>query len=298
MELLRRVNDLDAIHFEERSELEEKHMMERRQLEERHEVEKRDLLAEVATAFAFELASAEANSENLLEPPLFSIPMSPGDPGMGTINASELSRQQFDGAASRYEESVEDFLKDESELLYEPEPEPEPEPENFRPSKTSTKLKESNIETDPDMEALTVEVPRRAPSRDKEREKRRTSGIPRSVAGAGGGLPRPVSASGGSLKRSSSQDDVVILDDDKVPTPRANRRRSLAGPSDPQAAQERPPVPRGPPAPPPGAPVQEEIGGASADLSYNVDKRTQRKMDARDFQNAIDKWKLEKKVKP
>lgn len=41
------------------------------------------------------------------------------------------------------------------------------------------------------------------------------------------------------------------------------------------------------------APPQQEaqIGGESADIAYNVDKRTQRKMDSKDFMDAIQKWK-------
>lgn len=71
------------------------------------------------------------------------------------------------------------------------------------------------------------------------------------------------------------------------------RRQSTSG-----AAGTRPPLgldttPKGAQESKPEKPVakSEEIGGASADIAYNVDKRTQRKMDSKEFINSIEKWR-------
>jgi len=98
-----------------------------------------------------------------------------------------------------------------------------------------------------------------------DRRKRRQSGIP---------APASIVSPRRTVTRSSSKDE--LLNEDKPPKPsgasgeRPQRRKSTSD------------------APPKPAP---QIGGESADIAYNVDKRTQRKMDSKDFKDAIEKWR-------
>jgi len=261
MDLLRPLSELEQQHSEERHLLFETHAAELREMEERHETERRDCIKDCATSVSFELASAEANAGNGLL-----VPSPPNSPDYS------LPSQ----AAFRYEEEP-----DLSDYVVKDEPQTSPDIEIEIPV------------PDPDMEPIQVETARAS----TKPSKRRMSGIPRPKSAGGG-------ANATQIRRSVSQPTVASStpvnepqEPQKPPSTRSrtpprikavaaeekeskNRRRSMSG------SDANPPPST--PAPPP-----EQIGGAAADISYNVDKRTQRKMDSRDFQNAITKWRDE-----